>query len=73
MRNPILIRMPNRETTQSTNTMFLPQKNLPLQARRAHIVPHLQHPLIYIGTICDNKCIAMFDDKPVTVYNKDTR
>ena len=55
------------------HTAFLPQKNLPLQERRAHIFPHLQQPLIFIGTICENQCIAVLEDKQVNVYNKYTR
>ena len=32
-----------------------------------------QKPLISIGTLCDNNCIAVFDEKRVTIYDKTTR
>ena len=53
------------------NTML--QQNLPDKARKAHIFQGLQKPLISIGILCDNKCIAVFDEKRVTIYYKTTR
>ena len=48
-------------------------RHLPEKARKAHIFPGLQKPLISIGTLCDNNCIAVFDEKRVTIYDKTTR
>ena len=43
---------------------------VPDKARKAHIFPGLQKPLISIGTLCDNNCITVFDEKRVTIYEK---
>ena len=65
--------MPNGEIITSSHIAQLPQHNLPYKARKAHIFPGLQRPLISIGTLCDNNCIAVFDEKRVTIYEKTTR
>ena len=67
------IKMPNGEIIISSHIALLPQHNLPDKARKAHIFPGLQKPLISIGTLCDNNCIAVFDEKRVTIYDKLTR
>ena len=51
---------------------LLPQHNLPDKARKAHIFPGVQNPLISIGTLCEKNCIAVFDEKRVTIYYKTT-
>ena len=70
---PIPIKIPNGEIITSSHIALLPQHNLPDKARKAHISPGLQKPLISIGTLCDNNCIAFFDEKRVTIYDKTTR
>ena len=69
----IPIKMPNGEIITSSHTTLLPQHNLPDKARQAHIFTGLQKPLISIGTFCENNCIAVFDEKRVTTYDKSTR
>ena len=71
--NPIPIKMPNGEIITSTHIALLPQHNLPDNARKAHIFPGLQKPLISIGTVCDNNCIAVFYAERVTIYDQTTR
>ena len=71
--NPIPIKMPNGDIISSTHIALLPQQNLPLPARKAHIFPKLTKPLISIGILCDNGCIAVFDADQVTIYNKTTK
>ena len=71
--NPIPIKMPNGEIITSTHIALLPQHNLPDNARKAHIFPGLQKPLIFIGTVCDNNCIAVFYAERVTIYDQTTR
>ena len=71
--NKIPIKMLNGEIIKSTHIALLPQHNLPDNARKAHIFPGLQKPLISIGTLCDNNCIAVFDAKRVTIYDQTTR
>ena len=70
---PIPIKMTNGEIITSSHIALLPQHNLPDKARQAHIFLGLQKPLISIGTLCDNNCIAVFDEKRVTIYDKSTR
>ena len=65
--------MPNGEIITSTHTALLPQHNLPHNARKAHIFPGLKKPLVSIGTLCDNKCVAVFDAQRVTIYNQTNR
>ena len=60
---PIPIKMPNGEIITSSHIELLPQQKLLGKARKAHIFPGLQNPLISIGTLCDNYCIAVFDEK----------
>ena len=67
---PIPIKMPNGDIITSSHIELLPQHNLPDNARKSHIFPGLQKPLILIGTLCDNNCIAVFDEKRVTIYEK---
>ena len=71
--NLIPIKMPNEEIITSTHIALLPQNNLPDKAHKAHIFPGLQKPLISIGTLSDNNCIAVFDEKRVTIYDQTTR
>ena len=70
---PIPIKIPNGEIITPSHITLLPQHNLPDKARQAHIFPGLQKPLISIGTLCDNNCIAVFDEKRITIYDKLTR
>ena len=71
--NPIPVQMPNGEIITSTHIALLPQHNLLDKAQKAHIFTGLQKTLISIGTLCDNNCIAFFDEKRVTIYDKTTR
>ena len=43
----IPIKMPNGEIITSSHISLLPQHNLPYKARKTHIFPGLQKPLIY--------------------------
>ena len=56
----------------STHHAELPIPSLPIQARRAHIVPALKsHSLVSIGTLCDAGCEVNFTTTTVTVrHNK---
>ena len=69
----IPIKMPNGEIITSSHITLLSQHKLLDKARQAHIFPGLQKPLISIGTLCDNNCIAVFDEKKVTIYDKSMR
>ena len=65
--------MPNGEIITSSHIALLPQHNLPDKARKLHIFPGLQKPLISIGTLFDNNSIAVFVEKRVTIFDKTTR
>ena len=58
---PIPIKMPNVEIIILFHIILLPQHNLTDKARKSHIFPGLQKPLISIGLFWDNNCIAVFD------------
>ena len=60
---PIPIKIPNGDIITSSHIALLPQHNLPDKAHRAHISPGLPKPHISIGSLCDNNCIAVFDEK----------
>lgn len=65
--------MPNGDIITSTHLALLPQQNIPLPARQAHVFPQLKKPLISIGTLCDNNCIAVFYADQVIIYDKTTK
>ena len=71
--NPIPIKIPNGDIIKLTHIALRPQHNLPDNVRKANIFPGLQKPLISIGTLCDNNCIAVFDAERVTIYDQTTR
>ena len=70
-KNTIPVTLPNGDIISSIHIALLPQTNLLDASRRAHIFPHLTKPLISIWTLCDNKCITVFDTNRVTIYDKD--
>ena len=61
--NLIPINMTKGEIITSTHIALLPQQNLLDKARKAHIFPGLQKPLISIGTLCDKNCITVFNEQ----------
>ena len=65
--------MPNVDIITLSHITLIPQHNLSDKAHKAHIFPGLRKPLISIGTLCDNNCISVFDEKRVTIYDKTTR
>ena len=71
--NPIPIKIPNGDIITSSHIALLPQHNLPDKVCKAHIFPGLTKPLISIGTLCDNNCISVFDERRVTIYDKTMR
>ena len=67
---PLLIQIPDGEIITSFHTELFPENSLPLQAQKSHIFTHLQKLLLSIRTFCDHGCIAIFDNKHVSVMNK---
>ena len=67
--NPLGIRMPDGHIVYSSHTALLPQNNLPIEARHAHIFPDLKNKaLLSIGMFCNNGCIALFDASVVAEH-----
>ena len=65
--------MPDRHIIFYSHTTLLPQDALPIEARHAHIFPDLKNKaLLSIGMFCENRCIAIFDNKKVNIINKKT-
>ena len=52
--------MPDGHIIYSSHTALLPQNTLSIAAWQAHIFPY--------GMLCDNGCLALFDDKKLTLY-----
>ena len=65
--------MPDGHIIYSSHTDLLPQETLPIEAIHAHIFPDLKNKaLLSISMFCDNRCLAIFDDKKVHIINKKT-
>ena len=70
---PLPIKMPDDTIIHSSHTDLLHNKDLPLQAREAHIFPDLKNrALLSIGIFCDNGCIAQFNEDRVIIVNKNS-
>ena len=67
---PASIQTHNDQLLQSTHVALLKDKYLPLKSREAHILSGLSKALIPIGILCENGCIAFFDDASVAIINK---
>ena len=68
--HPLPIHISNRESITSTHTALLSHPDLPLQARKTRIFPGLNKALLSIGTLCDHRYEAAFNDKSVRILNK---
>jgi hypothetical protein len=67
--HPIGIANPNGTLMYSTHEADLDLPNLPLAARRVHIVPALKSAsLLSMGQLCDAGCTVTFDATSVTVF-----
>ena len=65
--------MPDGHIIYSSHTALLPQDTLPIKARQAQIFLDLKNKaLLSIGMFCDNRCLALFDDKKVYILEKGT-
>ena len=66
----IEVMLPNSARMKSTHTAMLRMDNLPPEARRVHIFPHLASgSLLSIGQLCDAGCIALFDKQKLYIFN----
>ena len=63
------VTMPTSETVCATESASLPlSEDLPKEAEKGHIIPNLQSStLISVGTLCDNDCDVIFQQKKVHV------
>jgi hypothetical protein len=67
---PLEVRLTNGITIASTHTATLNLPSLPHVARQAHILPGLnQHPLLYVGQICESGCTVTFTANKIAVTN----
>ena len=67
------VKIPNGKIIHSTHTGLIPNDSIPLAARHAHLFKELDQALISIGVFCDNRCMALFDDTQVVIFNKETK
>jgi hypothetical protein len=71
--NPVCIRNPNGSTMHSTHEAELDLPQLPLCARRVHVVLDLQSwSLLSIAQLCDAGCVAIFTRMHVNINHQDT-
>ena len=71
--HPIAIRNPNGSLMHSTHEAELDLPQLPLLARRVHIVPELQsRSLLSIAQLCDADCKATFTRSDVHIHHNGT-
>ena len=69
--SPISITLPDGTTVESTHTCLLDLPQLPLEARRAHIIPQLaSHSLISVPTLCNAGCHVHFAENECTISYK---
>jgi hypothetical protein len=71
-RTPLMVRLPNRETMESSHTanFDIPQSNA--AASKAHVFPGIaNHYLLSVGQLCDKCYIITFKQASVTICNSD--
>ena len=69
----IEVKPPAGKIVKSTETGWLSNKDLPMEARTVHIFPDFKHALVSIGLFCNNGWLAIFDEKEVRIIDKKTR
>jgi hypothetical protein len=63
--------LPNKTIMKATHTCELKiLPTIPEAARKAHIFPKLEHPLLSVGTLCDHGCEAHFSASKVSISYK---
>jgi hypothetical protein len=71
--NPVCIHNPNGSTMHSTHEAELDLPQLPVYARRVHVIPDLQsRSLLSIAQLCDAGCVAIFTCMHVNINHQDT-
>ena len=70
---PIKVKLPVGEIIKYIETVQLPNKDLPLEAGKFHLLPDLKHELVLIGLFFDNGCLAIFDEKEVRIIDKNRK
>ena len=66
----IEVMLPNAARMKSTHTVMLNMDNLPPEARRVHIFPHLvSSSLLSIGQLCNAGCTALFDKQKIYIFH----
>ena len=66
----ISVLLPNNTTIKSTHTAELDIPQLPANAKKTHIFPHLASgSLLSIGQLCDAGCTALFETHKLYIFH----
>jgi hypothetical protein len=70
--NPLMVRLPNGATMESSHTADLDIPGLNAAASKAHVFPGMaHHSLLSVGQLCDEGYIVTFQQDTVTICNSD--
>ena len=61
------VKLPNGTIITSKHTTLLNIQQLPMKAHRAHLLPDIKHALLSISMLCDEGCMAIFDEEKVYI------
>jgi hypothetical protein len=71
-RNPLMVRLPNGATMESSHTADLDTPECNAAKSKAHVFPGMSHhSLLSVGQLCDEGYIVTFQQDTVTVCNSD--
>jgi hypothetical protein len=71
--NPLMVRLPNGATMESSHTAELDIPELNTAASKAHVFPGMyNHSLLSAEQLCDEGCIVTFKQAEVTICDPET-
>jgi hypothetical protein len=71
-RTPLMVRLPNGATMESSHTSDLDIPKLNAASSKAHVLPGMaHHSLISVGKLCDEGYIVTFKQDIVTIFNSE--
>jgi hypothetical protein len=71
-RNPLMVRLPNGATMESSHTADLDIPELNAAASKSHVFPGMaHHSLLSVGHLCDEGYIVTFQRDTVTICNSE--
>jgi hypothetical protein len=72
-RTPLMVRLPNSATMESSHTSDLDIPELNAAASKSHVFPGMaHHSLLSVGQLCDEGYIVTFKHDTVTICNSES-